>query len=103
MDLNFSVLGTREFLGFAEENGLEQGRLQLPQTGQAVNKKTFSFLTNYCVMLVYGGRRSNPTLPGNIRSPDLSTISFCLIVKHLPYLKAIEGGTDFWWMDSQGS
>lgn len=103
MDLDFSILVTREFLGFAEESGLEQGSPQLPQTGQAVNKNTFSFLTNYCVMLVYGIGWPNPTLPGNIRSPDLSTIPLCLIVKHLGYLKAIEGGTDFWWMDNQGT
>lgn len=36
-----------------------------------------------------------------LRSPDLSTILFCLIIKQLHYLKAIEGGTEFCWVGIQ--
>lgn len=36
-----------------------------------------------------------------LRSPNVSTVLFCLIIKHLHYLKAIEGGTEFCWVGIQ--
>ena len=41
MDLNFSLLGTRGFLCFAQENGLDQGNHQLLQNGHPVNENVF--------------------------------------------------------------